>query len=334
VGEPPFSPEVMVGTGGTFTNLGEMLQYEREGRVTRVRGYEMTRGDLVHLLDRLRETPLPERRRLGALNPKRADIIVAGAAVVVRLAKHLDTRRILVSDRGVRDGLIVSMIEDLGLAGGQVTAGADDRMESIHEFARKCRSNERHCRHVAAIATQLFDAVREPFELPSRGRDILEAAALLHEVGYLVNHAQHHKHAYHLIMHGDFRGFSPGEVELVANVARYHRRAFPQKRHENLRRLDAADRRLVRQLSAILRIADGLDRTHGQVVTNVRARVGNGATRVRVVAAESPATDLADAKRKSELFERTFGVTLVLGWDRPTAARTRNSAATRDDARN
>ena len=315
LGDPPFAAEVMVGTGGTFTNLGEMMQYEREGRVTQVRGYELTRGDVVRVLVRLRETPLAERRHLPALNPKRADIIVAGAAVVVRLAKYLDTRRVLISDRGVRDGLIVAMIEELGLAGSRTPPTAADRMVSVREFAHKCRSNQRHCEHVAALAVQLFEQLSEPFEIAARGRDVLEAAALLHDVGYLVNHAKHHKHAYHLIMHGDLRGFSPGEVELIANIARYHRRAFPRKRHENFAQLDSADRLLVRQLSGILRVADGFDRTHGGVVKAVRAKVNNGVVRIRVSANGDPAVDIADAKRKGELFESAFETRLAVVWE-------------------
>ena len=329
LGRPPFVPEVMIGSGGTFTNLGEMVQCEREGRITQIRGYEITRGDLVRLLDRLRETPLPERRRMCGLNPKRADIILAGAATVARLAKYLDTRSILVNDRGIRDGLLIAMVDELGAAGAQPGLQAPDRMAWVRDFARKCRSNERHCNHVAGLAVQLFDQLQEAYELPAAGRDILEAAALLHDVGYLINHAQHHKHAYHLIVHGDLRGFSPGEVELIANVARYHRRASPKKAHEHFRRLDPKDRLLVRQLSGILRVADGLDRTHGQLVRTVRVRVGESRVRLRLETSGPAEVEIADATRKSGLFERVFEARLAFEAARsPRPAR----AAIRDEA--
>lgn len=316
IGKPPIRPEIMVGSGGTFTNLGEMAQCEREGRVTQIRGYSVSRAELVHLRDRLRETPLGARRHLPALNPKRADIIVSGAATVVRLAKKLGTQQVLINDRGIRDGLIVSMIEDL--AGGPQPSpqSVQDRMEWVREFARQCRSNVRHCDHVSRIAVQLFDQLREPFELPSAGRDLLEAAALLHDVGYLINHAQHHKHAYHLIMHGDLRGFSPGEIELIANVARYHRRALPKKSHGNFNRLDKTDRRLVRQLAGILRVADGLDRTHAQAVHGVQVRCDDETVRLTVQADQNPSIELEDARRKGRLFERALGVTLEVKWAR------------------
>jgi exopolyphosphatase/guanosine-5'-triphosphate,3'-diphosphate pyrophosphatase len=321
IGEPPFLAEIMIGSGGTFTNLGEMVQCEREGRFGPIRGYEMSRAELVRLLDRLLETPLGARRQLCALNPKRADIIVAGAAAVARIAKHLGSQRIVVNDRGIRDGLLICMIEDAGCLGSETAPSVQDRMTWVREFARKCRSNERHCDQVARLAVQLFDGLAEPFEIPHAGRDILEAAALLHDVGYLINHAKHHKHAYHLIMHGDLRGFSPGEVELIANVARYHRRAAPKKSHENFARLDTNDRRLVRQLAAILRVAEGFDRTHGQLVQTLRVQVDDGVVRVVAAAETKPQVDLADARRKGDLFAQIFDVRLDLEWSKRRAAR-------------
>jgi exopolyphosphatase/guanosine-5'-triphosphate,3'-diphosphate pyrophosphatase len=316
IGRPPFYPDVMVGSGGTFTNIGEMIQCEREGRFGPIRGYEVARADLDRLVARLRETPLGARRRLCGLNPKRADIMPAGATAVARLARRLGTQRVVVNDRGIRDGLLQAMVDDLSAEGAQGTPTAPDRIQWVREFARKCRSNERHCSQVARLSVALFDALREPFEIASAGRDILEAAALLHDVGYLVNHAKHHKHAYHLIMHGDLRGFSPGDVELIANVARYHRRAMPKKSHENFARLDRPDREVVRQLSSILRVADGLDRTHAQAIDRLDVRVDGSVVQIRVSSSANPHVDLADAERKGSMFEKVFGVGLEFAWQR------------------
>jgi exopolyphosphatase/guanosine-5'-triphosphate,3'-diphosphate pyrophosphatase len=316
IGKPPFYPDVMVGSGGTFTNIGEMVQCEREGLFGPIRGYEIARADLDRLVDRLRETPLGARRSMCGLNPKRADIILAGTVAVARLAKRIGSQRIVVNDRGIRDGLLQAMADELGTAGAQTPEQTQDRMDWVREFARKCRSNERHTRQVAKLAVTLFDQLQQPFELPAGGRDLLEAAALLHDIGYLVNHAKHHKHAYHLIMHGDLRGFAPGEVEIIANVARYHRRARPKKAHDNYARLDKQDRRLVKLLSGILRVADGLDRTHGQLVDGVAADVSDTAVRLRVQASVNPQVEIADALRKGKLFERAFDVALSIVADR------------------
>ncbi len=317
IGAPPFAAEVMIGSGGTFTNLAEMAQAERDNRVTPVRDFTLGRAEVVRLFDRLRETPLAQRREIPGLNPKRADIIVAGAAVVARLSRHLGTLRVLVNDRGIRDGVLLSMIEDLPGTVAPSRAPVATRLEAARRFARQCRSNERHCEHVAALAGQVFDALGDAFALPAPARDVLQAAALLHDVGYLINHEKHHKHAYHLIMHGDLRGFSAREIELIANVARYHRRAFPNKRQENFARLDRGERRLVRRLAGILRVADGLDRTHSQAVTGLQCRVGDGWVRVLLTATRNPAIEIEDAQRKAGLFERAFRSDLAVSWPQP-----------------
>jgi len=200
-------------------------------------------------------------------------------------------------------------------------------MERVRQFARRCRSNERHCAHVAMLAGELFDQLKDAHQLPAVGRDVLQAAALLHDIGYLINHAKHHKHAYHLIMHGDLAGFSTREIELIANVARYHRRALPKKTHGNFVRLDKDDRRLVRRLAGILRVADGLDRTHAQLVAGVACRVVGDQARIEVQAAHRPKVELWDAERKAALFEKAFGARLALEWVRHRGARVAQPAA-------
>jgi exopolyphosphatase / guanosine-5'-triphosphate,3'-diphosphate pyrophosphatase len=145
----------------------------------------------------------------------------------------------------------------------------------------------------------------------------LQAAALLHDIGYLISHSKHHKHAYHLIMHGDLPTFAPQEVEMIANVARYHRRAFPKRTHPNLAGMSRDERRVIAQLSGILRIADGLDRTHSSSVTAIKTRVVGGRLRMEIEAASAPDVERADAERKSDLFKKAFDTELELIWRHP-----------------
>ena len=211
IGEPPFQPEVMIGSGGTFTNLADMVNAERAGDDRNTQGSTLTRADVVHLVHRLRGTPLDMRRSVPGLNPLRADIIVAGAAAVARLARRLGTQQIVVNPGGLRSGLLLSMIAEHAAPAGADPVRPKDRLESVRAFARKCQSGTRHTEHVAGLAAQLFDGLRAPFELPPEGRELLVAAALLHDVGYLINHARHHKHAYHLIQHAELQGWTaPG----------------------------------------------------------------------------------------------------------------------------
>jgi exopolyphosphatase / guanosine-5'-triphosphate,3'-diphosphate pyrophosphatase len=318
IGRPLHRAEIMVGSGGSFTALAHMAKWQWEGRHGSVQGYVLTPAEVVHLLDQLREAPLETRRQIAGLSPDRADIIVAGATVIARLVKRLGTQQILVNERGIREGLLLRMISELsgGPAVAQVSQPAD-RMEWVRLFARKCRSNERHCEHVAMLALQIFDGIKARYRLPASARDILQAAALLHDIGYLISHSKHHKHAYHLIMHGDFPTFAPHEVEMIANVARYHRRAFPKKSHSNLTGISGDERRIIGQLSGILRIADGLDRTHSSSVTAIKARMLGNRLRLEIEATTAPDVDRADAERKSDLFKKAFDTELELIWRHP-----------------
>jgi exopolyphosphatase / guanosine-5'-triphosphate,3'-diphosphate pyrophosphatase len=313
--QPAHRAEIIIGSGGTFTALAHMSKWQHEGRHGSVQGYVLTPAEIIHLLGRLREASLDERRQIPGLSPDRADIIVAGAGVIARLVRRLGPQQVMVNERGIRDGVLLHMISELPgrTASGQLPQPGN-RMEWARHFARKARSNERHCEQVASLALQIFDGVKTRFNLPGFGRDVLQAAAILHDIGYLISHSKHHKHAYHLIMHGELPGFTPHEVELIANVARYHRRAFPRKRHENLAHLSADDRRLIARLSGILRIADGLDRTHSQSVTGVKVRALRGRLRLHLEAASFPAVECADAERKSDLFRVAFGTDLNLVW--------------------
>lgn len=314
IGRLPHRAEVMVGSGGTFTALAHMAKWQREGRHGSVQGYMLTPAELIHLLDRLRETSLEARRQIPGLSADRADIIVAGAAVIARLVKRLGTQQIMVNERGIRDGLLLAMIGDLTGASAVDQQQVPDRMEWVRLFARKCRSNERHCEHVANLTLQIFDGIKGRYRLPAVGRDVLQAAALLHDIGYLISHSKHHKHTYHLIIYGDLPAFSPREVELIANVARYHRRAFPKKSHANLAGVSADDRMLIGQLSGILRVADGLDRTHSQAVSAVRTRALRDRLRLDIEASGAPEVERVEAGRKSDLFRKAFDTELELVW--------------------
>ena len=263
------------------------------------------------------------RRQIPGLSPDRADIIVAGAAVISRLVRGLGTQQIMVNERGIRDGLLLRMIAELpGRSAKAQPPQPSNRIEWARHFARKAHSNERHCEQVATLALQIFDGVKTRYDLPASSRDLLQAAAILHDIGYLISHAKHHKHAYHLIMHGDLPGFSPHEVELIANVVRYHRKAFPRKRHENLAYLDGSDRRLIARLSGILRIAEGLDRTHSQAITGIKVRALQGRLRISVDAPSLPQIEVADATRKADLFRQAFGTEVELVWH-PVGSRSR-----------
>lgn len=319
VGRPEFRPHVMVGSGGTFTALANVSMRQRGQSYSSVGGYELNRGEVRHLFEYLRGLPLRARRNVPGLHADRADIIVAGLAVTERLMKYLHVNRLLIHDRGVRDGLLLRMI---GAAG---PADETDPMASVRQFAAACGYEARHAEHVAGLAGQLFDQLRGRLGLPEGDRFLL-AAAVLHEIGYLINYEKHHHHSYHMIMHGHMRGVSPRQRELIANIARYHRRSRPKRKHENFGRLAPDEQDTVRRLSAILRLADGLDHTHLQRIEGVRCRWRDARLLLGVTAAQEPTVDLWGVRQKARLFEKVFGVRLKALWQPGERARTAATA--------
>lgn len=358
----PFTPQVMYGTGGTFTALAGVCMQRgsaRDGSESlpfNVRGYELSRAEVRHTQDWLRGMPGRARGRVPGLSPDRAEIIIPGLTIVESVMKRLGVNTLRVHDRGIRDGIILEMIraafgepahgggwksggtrgEAHGAGGASTTAGGGaprDRMKGVRHFAHACRYEEPHSRHVTALALSIFDQMAAAIT-PGRGetdwrkpecREMLEAASLLHDIGYFINYARHHKHSYHLIVHADLPGFTRREVEIIANVARYHRRALPSaKKHRAFALLPKADRLLVRRLAAILRLADGLDRNHTQCVSSAAVRVSGGAARVLVESSGDVGFDVWAAETKGELFRKAFGLQVRVEWaNAPAISQTR-----------
>lgn len=291
----------VIGSGGTFTNLAG-IYLNRQGVQTArtTHGTRLPREELEHILDMLQDMSPDQRAAVPGLNPARADIIVAGFAVAAEVLARLESRELIVSAYGIREGLLLET--------ARVVPTFSDRGEarerSVREFAERCHYEEPHARHVQRLSLQLFDAIGPRIGLAATDRQILADAALLHDVGYHINYENHHKHSYHLIVHADMLGMSPEEQVAIANVARYHRGAPPKRKHRNYGILDRALRRRIRRLAAILRVADGLDRGHIGAVERVKCRWLDRALRLTTVAnrrAQSLRLDLWGASRKSAL---------------------------------
>ncbi len=318
-------PQLLIGSGGTFEAIAKIAMCEERGVASvsaGARGYDLTREDVKRILKRLRRMTESERRAVPGLSSQRADIIVAGAAIVLEVLKRLRVDRLRVNDGGIRDGIIRSMIGEHFAPVHAEDAGRA-RANAVRDFASSCRYDRRHCSHVAELALSLFDQLANHVAAPLRpwiseeSRTLLEAAAILHDCGYHINYARHHLHSHHLIIHSDMPGFSRRELEIVAAVARYHRGSPPKPRHEAMAVLSREDRGLVMALSAILRIADGLDRTHTQRVRAVRLEhVPDDAMPwiVHVHADSDPVVDIWGAERKSNVFESFFGSVPRIVW--------------------
>ena len=294
----------VIGSGGTFTNLAG-LHLTRQGifSAKSVHGTVIPRVDVEHILDSLAEMSPEERRSIEGLNPDRADIIVAGIAVVAEVLSRVEARELEVSRYGIREGLLLEAARITPV----VADPGEGRERSVRELAERCHYEKKHSMAVQSLALKLFDSLSDRLELELSDRRILSDAALLHDIGYHINYDRHHKHSYHLILHGELLGITPEEQVLIANVAMYHRGGEPKKKHRNYGELDKPLRRRVKRLAALLRVADGLDRGHVGAVETVKVRWLDRAIRIAPVPVRADAPmrlEMWGAHRKSALLAR------------------------------
>ncbi|MGH7720677.1 MAG: HD domain-containing protein, partial [Gemmatimonadaceae bacterium] len=298
----------MIGSGGTVTNLAAMaLARQGLAAARTVHGTRVSRVEVEHILDALADTTLAERQAMPGLNTGRADIIVAGLAVVAEVMARLEANELVVSAYGIREGLLLETAKVMPA----LAAPGDARQRSVQALADRCHYEERHSRQVQRLALQLFDAIGQRLGCEPAERQVLADAALLHDIGYHISYDKHHKHSYYLILHAELLGMSPAEQMAVANVARYHRGSEPKKKHRNFGVLDKPTRDRVKRLAAILRVADGFDRGHAAVVDCIRVQWFGRALRLTAVPHEPQHTlrlELWGAGRKAELLSELAGV--------------------------
>ena len=299
----------VIGSGGTFTSLGRMVQTRRGlSPSDPVHGVSITTAEVEQLLDWLASRSPEQRRQVPGLNPERADIILAGLAVTAVLLDWVRARSLTVSAFGLREGLLLEMA-------GAEEPPVRDPLRLFREFAERCQSDRRHVEQVRHLALQLFDQLGRELDCAPGDRALLEAAGLLHDVGQLVSYRKHHKHSFQLIMHAERLGLSARDRLLVALLSRYHRRTIPRRKHPEFAALSPADQLVVRRLSALLRVADGLDRGHTAPVDTVATRLTPDALTITVVPRQAGA-DLGlecwGGSRKADLLAKLLGRDVVI----------------------
>lgn len=266
----PHPEATAYGTSGTIVNLAAVAARLLHERMPG-RDEPLTRKDLRAVTKRLRAMTTDQRRSVPGLSAARADIIVAGAAILDTLMDDLGIETIIaLDDCGLREGLL---LDDLARAGRhELRRGADVRERSVLQLARSTSFDERHARQVARLALELFDSARAArlHRLGPEERELLEYAALLHDIGTFLSYARHHQHTYYLIRHADLIGFDQDEVAIMAATAYFHRKALPAPRFEAFSGLDRRSRKVVRRLGAFLRLAEYLDRGHTAAIAHAR----------------------------------------------------------------
>jgi exopolyphosphatase/guanosine-5'-triphosphate,3'-diphosphate pyrophosphatase len=287
-----------------------MVAARQEAGVPRtLNNFTVSRADIDGVVRRLAAATVKDRARIPGLDPRRADIILAGALILEQVVHELGAEELTFSDYALREGVLLDTWRRVH--GGSLHHLSDLRRRSVLRLAAQMDEDTAHSAHVARLALDLFDATADRHGLGDDSREVLEAAALLANVGLFVSHAGHHKHSYYVIRNSELlTGFTDREIELIAQVARYHRKSAPRRKHPEFAALDRDDQRRVRVLAGLLRVAVGLDRNHGARVSALSVRSGDDTLVVAAVPADGQdvSLELHAAGSRSDLLADALGV--------------------------
>jgi exopolyphosphatase/guanosine-5'-triphosphate,3'-diphosphate pyrophosphatase len=300
--------EMLVGTGGNVETLADLCPVRS---APGGRGIDV--ATMKTLVGKMASMTTDERRAAWNLRPDRAETIVPASIIFLKAAQAFGAKHVVVPGAGLKEGILEELVDkyfDVWDAAGEATSvlAACRRLGARYSF------DERHAELVARFATQLFDDLASVHAFGARERLLVQAAALLHDIGDYVRYDGHHKHSYYLVMHAEILGLLPEERAVVANIARYHRKSAPDIDHPNFRELDKVSRGKVRALAAILRLADALDREHRGKVEDVHAEVDRSKRSVVLRLGGRADRELEEwaVVHKSELFRDVFDLEVTL----------------------
>ena len=294
-------PVCCLGTSGTLENIAALCADGEHNRV-------IDRTRLLKLEERLIKTTAADRSRIRGLDDQRKEQIIAGVVLVASFMKRLDIKKIDLCGAALREGILADYLSrhkpDLIIR----REVPDPRRRSVLDLARRCNWWQQHSLQTAKLLLRMFDDLKPLHKLGDHERELLEYAAWLHDIGWHIGNTQHHKHSAYLVKHGRLQGFTEEEVATLACLTRFHRKSLPdRKKHESFAALKARDRRTVEVGSALLRIADGQDRSHASAVTQLHCSIGKEGVRVDVKSPVDIQLELWTARDKRTAFEKVFG---------------------------
>jgi exopolyphosphatase/guanosine-5'-triphosphate,3'-diphosphate pyrophosphatase len=300
----------VIATSGTASAVVCAVNRVSQAKVERADRLRASAAQVRQLYQELCSRSLEQRRKITGIGPRRAEIIIAGAAVLFRLLQVLQLPSLYYSAAGLRDGIIA----DLAQRGvGHELAELDrDQRQVVEAMARRYGVSLAHARKVAYLANRLFTSLQSLHGLPLHTGKLLEAAAYLHDVGHYVSESRHHKHSYYLVANSDLPGFTNREREFIASLCRFHRKAMPAADRAGLEALNGEERRALILLTPLLRMADNLDRSHEERVESLECAVQNGQVTLKLGSKGDIDLEQWAAERSAELFHQVYGREIVL----------------------
>lgn len=306
--------DIALGSAGTIGGLADIVaRYSPETTIVSGRNVTFRLNDLREAVRMLCRLPLEARRNVPGMDANRADIILGGAAVLQTLMEVYGVSQMTTSERGLRDGILLDHLlrED---EARQRFQSETVRRRSILQLARACNYDAEHAEHIVYLSLRLFDelAALDAHSYGERERELLNYAAIVHDIGTFLSHSNHQKHAYYLTRNSDLLGFDDKEIDIIANVALYHRKGVPKKKHVNLAELNRDERQVVSTLAAILRVAEGMDRSHLSLVQDLRLQRGVDPARfiLTMLAKTDCQLEVWGVQNSQDLFELMFAAPL------------------------
>lgn len=316
----------LVGTSGTIETLATIHASEKLGEVPNpLHGYRIPRKDIKEMVKRFASLNYEQRLSVPGISDKRAEIILAGATILLEAMTMLNLDEITICERALREGTIVDWMLTHGLIESRLRFQGEVRQRSIMKIARKYQVDLDYSDRVAHFALSLFDQIQGSLHnLGSQERELLWGASILHNCGLYISHSAHHKHSYYLIRNAELLGFTEIEIEVMANIARYHRKSKPKKKHYHYAKLPDRYRQMVKQLSAILRLAVALDRRQIGAVKKIDCKYDPEyeALHLHLFPAQvndDCALELWNLDYKKEIFEEEYGVKVIATLESRTA---------------
>jgi len=262
------------------------------------------------LFTKLAASDVSSRQKLVGIGPRRAEIVIAGAAVFVHVLEAFGHRSLHYCAAGVRDGIIADLAAR-GV-GRELSQLSTEQRAVVEAMAKRYDVSLKHVRHVAYLAQTLFEILQPLHRLAPAAGKLLEAAAYLHDLGHFVSGTGHHKHSAYLVANSDMPGFTDRERQTIAALCRFHRKSMPQARHSHFQALDVDAKRTVVSLAPVLRIADALDRGHAQRVRSVAGAVRDGNLSLAVTAEGDADLEIWAANEAAQTFREVYQKPLSL----------------------
>ncbi len=311
--------DLVVGSSGTINNIGSIISFDNtptEDFEISLNGFVIKKKALQTALEKIYNADTPEERlNIPGLDPKRADIITAGAVILEQIFDELKIEKMTLSGFALREGIIMNYIQQNS---GEYDFGhlTDVRYNSVIHLGDLTNYDKSHAGQVLKLSNKIFDFIKLKFEFSDDEREYLEAASLLHDIGYYISHTGHHKHSYYLIRNYEMLGFNDKEIEIIANIARYHRKSHPKLKHEGYNKLDSEGKELVNKLAGILRIADALDRSHKSVVNDLDISIKDKTLEIKLKSCSGdPSLEIWGANIRKGLFEQSFGYEVKIKYE-------------------